>query len=107
LTNWSRRVPADLARNGLADDRASRIMFRESFDDVLGEILMKCLIVYFNNGYWFGEEVTWKRSGSGTYRETSRIEIPQSRREIQAFADANFYKIEWRGQIPADIAASA
>ena len=40
---------------------------------------MKCLIVYHIGGEWFGEEVSWKRSGSGTYRETSRIEIPQSK----------------------------
>jgi hypothetical protein len=82
-------------------------MFTEWFGHVLGDLLMKCLIVYYNNGHWFGEEVTWKRAGSGTYRETSRIEIPQSKAEIQAFADANRYKIEWRGLIPADIAASA
>ena len=47
---------------------------------------MKCLIVYYLDGKWFGEEVAWKRSGSGTYREISRIEIPQSREEIEAFA---------------------
>jgi hypothetical protein len=82
-------------------------MFTEWFGHPLGAMLMKCLIVYYNSGHWFGEEVTWKRSGSGTYRETSRIEIPQSRAAIQAFADENRYKIEWRGQIPADVAASA
>jgi hypothetical protein len=61
---------------------------------------MKCLIVYFMNGQWIGEEVTYKRSGSGTYRETSRIEIPQSKAEIEAFADQNRFVIEWRGKIP-------
>ena len=70
---------------------------------------MKCLIVYYNGGQWIGEEVSWKRSGSGTYRETSRIEIPQSRAEIEKFARENRYVIEWRGAIPADtpVAASA
>ncbi len=63
---------------------------------------MKCLLVYYMNGHWFGEEVTWKRSGSGTYRETSRIEIPQSKAAIEAFAAQNRYVIEWQGKIPND-----
>jgi hypothetical protein len=61
---------------------------------------MKCLIVYYMNGQWFGEEVSWKRSGSGSYRETSRIEIPQSKAEIEAFAAQNRYVIEWHGKMP-------
>ena len=63
---------------------------------------MKCLIVYYLEGKWYGEEVFWKRSGSGTYREISRIEVPQSKDEILKFAAANRYSIEWRGQIPGD-----
>jgi hypothetical protein len=62
---------------------------------------MKCLIVYHLDGKWYGEEVAWKRSGSGTYREISRVEVPQSKDEIIAFAAANCYAIEWRGAIPA------
>ena len=65
---------------------------------------MKCLIVYYAAGQWIGEEVSWKRSGSGTYRETSRIEIPQSKAEIEAFARANRFVVEWRGVIPAQAA---
>lgn len=61
---------------------------------------MKCLIVYHINGRWFGEEVAWKRSGSGFYREISRVEIPQSREEIEKFAAENRYSIEWRGAVP-------
>jgi hypothetical protein len=68
---------------------------------------MRPLIVYYANGQWFGEEVTWKRSGSGTYRETSRIEIPQSKAEIEAFAAANRYVIEWRGLVPSAAPAAA
>ena len=68
---------------------------------------MKCLIVYYADGQWFGEEVSWKRSGSGTYREVSRIEIPQSKAEIEAFAAENRYVIEWRGVIPRDAATAA
>ena len=64
---------------------------------------MKCLIVYYANGIWFGEAVGWKRSGSGWYRETSRIEIPQSKSEIERFAAENRYVIEWRGLIPTDV----
>ena len=63
---------------------------------------MKCLIVYYMNGQWIGEDVSWKRSGSGTYRETSRIEIPQSRAQIEAFAAENRYVIEWRGKLPEE-----
>ncbi len=63
---------------------------------------MKCLIVYFLDGQWFGEEVAWKRSGSGTYREISRIEVPQSREAIEQFAREKFYKIEWRGEVPLE-----
>ena len=68
---------------------------------------MKCLIVFYNSGHWFGEEVTWKRSGSGSYRETSRLEIPQSKAAIEEFALENRYKIEWRGEVPANLAVSA
>ena len=50
---------------------------------------------------WIGEEVSWKRSGSGSYREISRIEIPQSKAEIEAFAAENRFVIEWRGKIPS------
>jgi hypothetical protein len=63
---------------------------------------MKCLIVYFVGGQWFGEEVAWKRSGSGTYREISRIEIPQAKAAIEQFARENNYRIEWRGELPAE-----
>jgi hypothetical protein len=58
------------------------------------------MIVYYIDGRWFGEEVAWKRSGSGTYREISRIEIPQSKEEIERFARENHYSIEWRGEMP-------
>ncbi len=68
---------------------------------------MRCLIVYYFNGQWIGEEVTWKRSGSGSYRETSRIEIPQSKAEIEAFASENRFVIEWRGNIPSSVATAA
>lgn len=63
---------------------------------------MKCLIVYYVEGKWFGEEVAWKRSGSGSYREISRIEIPQSKAEIEEFARENNYRIEWRGEISVE-----
>jgi hypothetical protein len=62
---------------------------------------MKCLIVYYVDGVWFGEEVAWKRSGSGSYREVSRIEIPQSKEAIEEFARENRYRIEWRGEVTA------
>jgi hypothetical protein len=61
---------------------------------------MKQLIVYFLDGKWYGEDVAWKRSGSGTYREISRIEVPQTREEILKFAAAKRYVIEWRGELP-------
>jgi hypothetical protein len=64
---------------------------------------MKCLIVYYLDGKWYGEEVSWKRSGSGTYREVARIDVPQLKREIVDFAAKNRYSIEWRGQIPGDL----
>ena len=55
-------------------------------------------------GEWVGEEVSWKRSGSGSYREVSRIEIPQSKAQIEAFAAENRFVIEWRGDIPGETA---
>lgn len=61
---------------------------------------MKCLIVYHTNSRWYGSEVQWKRSGSGTYREISGITVPQSRAEIEQFAEENQYSIEWRGPLP-------
>ncbi|GAC1447860.1 MAG: hypothetical protein NVSMB9_30490 [Isosphaeraceae bacterium] len=63
---------------------------------------MKCLIVYYIGGKWYGEEVSWKRSGSGTYREIARIEVPQSKEDILKFAAEKKYSIEWRGEGPAD-----
>jgi hypothetical protein len=68
---------------------------------------MKCLIVYYADGQWFGEEVSWKRSGSGTYRETTRIEVPQTKAEIEKFAALNRYVVEWRGLIPTETATTA
>ena len=68
-----------------------------------GWFRMKCLIVYCIEGKWFGEDVSWKRSGSGTYREVSRLEVPQTQAEILKFAADNQYVIEWRGQAPADL----
>ncbi len=61
---------------------------------------MKCLIVYYLDGKWFGEDVSWKRSGSGTYREVSRVEVPQTKAAILKFAAENLYAIEWRGPVP-------
>jgi hypothetical protein len=63
---------------------------------------MRCLIVYYLDDRWYGEEVAWKRSGSGTYREISRIEVPQSRAEIEKFAAEHRYRIEWRGEFPVE-----
>jgi len=68
---------------------------------------MKCLIVYYVNGAWTGEEVSWKRSGSGSYREVSRIEIPQTKAQIEAFAAENRYVIEWRGKVPVEPPSAA
>ena len=49
-----------------------------------------------------GERPKPKRSGSGSYRETSRIEVPQSRAAIEEFARQNKFRIEWRGDIPME-----
>lgn len=73
---------------------------------------MTILVVYFLEGKWYGEEVAYKRSGSGFYKEFTRIEIPQTRPEIEKFAAENHYRIEWRGEIPpapasADASTSA
>lgn len=62
---------------------------------------MKCLIVYHIDGRWYGEDVEWQRSGSGTYRQITRIEVPQSREAIEQFAHERHYAIEWRGNVPA------
>jgi hypothetical protein len=67
---------------------------------------MKCLIVYYLNNHWYGEIVEWKRSGSGTYREVSRIEVPQTKAEIEKFAWASRYSIEWRGPLPGESPAA-
>ena len=68
---------------------------------------MKSLVVYYLDGKWYGEETAYKRSGSGFYREYTRIEIPQSKTEIEQFAAENRYKIEWRGEIPEEAGATA
>ncbi len=61
---------------------------------------MKSMIVYWADGRWYGSEVNWKRSGSGTYRETAPVEVPQDRAAIEQFASDNQYAIEWRGPFP-------
>jgi hypothetical protein len=63
---------------------------------------MKPLIVYHIDGKWYGEVVEYQRSGSGTYRSISRIEVPQSRDAIIKYAAENRYAIEWQGAIPED-----
>ncbi len=61
---------------------------------------MKCLTVFEAGGTWFGSETNWKRSGSGTYRETVPIVVPQTRDEIETMAKEFGYSIEWRGTPP-------
>jgi hypothetical protein len=56
---------------------------------------------------WFGSEVNWKRSGSGSYRETSPVDLPQSRQEIEKFAKENGFSIEWRRPLPDETSAVA
>lgn len=68
---------------------------------------LKCLIVYHAGGRWFGSEVEWLRSGSGHYRQITGIPIPQTRAEIERFAEENAYKIEWRGPLPAEAPAGS
>jgi hypothetical protein len=67
---------------------------------------MTILIVYHLGGHWYGEVVEWKRSGSGSYRELTRVVIPQSKAEIKKYAAENGYKIEWRGAIPEEAPAA-
>jgi hypothetical protein len=67
---------------------------------------MTCLVVYYLDGKWYGEEATYKRSGSGFYREYTRMEIPQTREEIEKFAAERRYKIEWRGEVPGAATAA-
>ena len=69
---------------------------------------MKCLIVYYMNGHWIGEEVSWKRSGSGSYRERSRASrFPNRKRRSKPSRPRTAYVIEWRGKIPAETPAAA
>lgn len=79
------------------------LMFRKA----PGVPSMKSLVVYYLGGKWYGEEAAYKRSGSGYYREYTRIEIPQSKAEIERFAAENQYKIEWRGEIPEEASTVA
>lgn len=62
---------------------------------------MKLLTVFHRDGKWFGQDIAWRKSGSGSYRDVTGIEIPQSRAAIENFAAENAYKIEWRGPVPA------
>lgn len=61
---------------------------------------MKPLIVHRTEKGWYGEEVVYKRSGSGFYRETSNVAIPQTKPEIVDYAKENGYTIEWRELVP-------
>jgi hypothetical protein len=68
---------------------------------------MTILIVYHMQGKFFGEIVDWKRSGSGSYRELTRVEIPQTKEAIELYAAEHQYKIEWRTPVPEDADAAA
>jgi hypothetical protein len=61
---------------------------------------MTPLIVHRTAKGYYGEEVEYKRSGSGFYRETSNVAIPQTKPEIEAFAAEKGYSIEWRDLTP-------
>lgn len=67
---------------------------------------MKSLIVYRAGDRWFGSEVAWRRSGSGFFRETSGVDVPQTRAEIEKFAHDHGFSIEWRGPKPEDTPAA-
>ena len=64
---------------------------------------MKCLVVYQAGGKWFGSDVSWKKSGSGTYRETTPITVPQDRGGIEELAKEFGYSIEWRDTPPPEL----
>jgi hypothetical protein len=68
---------------------------------------LKCLMVYRAGEQWFGSEVEWARSGSGWYRQTLGVPIPQTVAEIEAFAAQNGYRIEWQDGPPAEASALA
>jgi hypothetical protein len=68
---------------------------------------MKQLTVYQANGRWFGSEIEWPRSGSGTYRQTRMLEIPQTPEAIEAFAAENGFLIEWKEPFPTKPASTA
>ena len=61
---------------------------------------MKCLIVHQTDKGFLGEEITWRKSGSGFYRETSTLAIPQNEADLVKFAQENAYSIEWRNLRP-------
>jgi hypothetical protein len=61
---------------------------------------MTPLIVHRTAKGYHGEEIEYKRSGSGFYRETKHIPVPQTEPEIVAFAKENSYSIEWRDLTP-------
>jgi hypothetical protein len=65
---------------------------------------LKVLHVYHAGEKWFGSEVEWARSGSGWYRQTTSVPIPQSKPEIEKFADDNGYRIVWLSVLPAETA---
>ncbi|MFO0951889.1 MAG: hypothetical protein U0835_12205 [Isosphaeraceae bacterium] len=64
---------------------------------------MKCSIVYYLDGKWYGEEVSWCCSGSGTYREISRIEVPQSKDAIVKFGKRESLLHRVRAAIPVEL----
>lgn len=71
--------------------------------------MLKPLLVYRAGEKWCGSEVSWKRSGSGSYRETTLIEIPQDPQAIEKFAEENGYAVEWRDRAssPAETVAAS
>jgi hypothetical protein len=68
---------------------------------------LKCLHVFNAGGKWFGSEIEWARSGSGWYRQTTSIPIPQTRSEIEEFARTGGYRIVWQSDAPRQESAVA
>ena len=56
---------------------------------------MKHLFVYRVRDLWFGRSTESKPARDGGVKKVTNIAVPQSIAEIEAFAVANGYTVEW------------
>jgi hypothetical protein len=63
---------------------------------------MRRLLITRVGKHWFAQAIELRKSPGGDVKEIRRVDIPQSRAEIEEFARREGYCIEWDSPPPSD-----